>query len=487
AGGRHMVKRSHKTSAAAVILVALASSACGGVDSGSISESESVAQPLPPPIDVRRTLVVTDQPILDRFPLSRVLDQLIAQSGQPGLSRLALFQQWWDTQNPGPGLGLGAHCDDTVDPELGSTLNGYPYLCRPAPSEGAQASCDPFTSPETSPCAYIPIGLFNRFDLAPEDGANCGEYRIVYAKRSGLASTTDRNLIIFEAVMPNPLPQAGVEGCRTIATTWNNLTDKNQIDKRADDLEKFYFEGSGAVPPVVSIEHYGDNAAGAGQVRTNQFALTTTGWSLREFKLLRSGGTKFVPVSDKNNAFGPLFDPASTHAQAAAFRSFFPSQVASLAGPTIASIDIGVDDVFNTGQSQASGVTAAEMRYLERLGPLPSALRTDIQTQLTLLGSALSPDSIALRAQANSCAGCHRLNNGIDIGGGLVWPASQGFTHVSERDTEVVGGVTRFRISDALINVFLPHRQQVFENYMNHGPNPGRGPHVPLGGRRSHG
>ena len=32
---------------------------------------------------------------------------------------------------------------------------------------------------------FFPVALFNRFDLAPEDGAHCGEYRIVYAMHDG--------------------------------------------------------------------------------------------------------------------------------------------------------------------------------------------------------------------------------------------------------------------------------------------------------------
>src|SRR5688572_28729567 len=131
-------------------------------------------------IDVRRSLVVTEKPILERFSFERVMQQLVDQSGIPGLTPLALFQQWWDTQNPGPGLGQGAHCDDQVEAGVGPVLNGYPYLCRPASSEGGQAACDPIAP--GSPCAYIPIALFNRFDQAPENGAHCGEHRIVYAK-----------------------------------------------------------------------------------------------------------------------------------------------------------------------------------------------------------------------------------------------------------------------------------------------------------------
>src|SRR4051812_47491586 len=66
-------------------------------------------------VDARRSLAVTEQTILSRFSLERVLTQLAAQSGVSGLTALTLFQQWWDTQNPGPGVYAGAHCDDSVD------------------------------------------------------------------------------------------------------------------------------------------------------------------------------------------------------------------------------------------------------------------------------------------------------------------------------------------------------------------------------------
>lgn len=453
-----------------------------------LDKSGEIPLPLTPiTIDVRRSLAVTEQPILERFSLERVLGQLAAQSGEPGLTARQLFNQWWDTQNPGPGLGAGPHCDDNVDPALGSVINGYPYLCRPAPAEGSQVTCDPFTEPATSPCAYVPIGLFNRFDLAPGNGAHCGEYRIVYAKRTGMHDTADRNLLIFEAILENPQPKDGFQGCRPIVMLWANLSRERSIKRRAEVLERFYFEGKGSVPPVISIDHLGGGPLGAGQIRTNQFSQTTTGWSLREFKLVRSGGTRFVPVPDKNNAFGELFDPASAHPKADSFRRWFPSQVAALAAPRLVEIDINVPEVFNTAQSQASGVTASEMRYLERLGTASGSLRAALDAELAALGSTLTPDAIALRAQANSCAGCHRLNSNIDVGGGLIWPASLGFVHVSERDTETVEGITRFRISSALLDVFLPHRKKLIEDYLNHRPLPARRPGSPIGGRGSHG
>jgi hypothetical protein len=441
-------------------------------------------------VDSRRSLAVTEQTILSRFSLERVLTQLAAQSGVANLTAVRLFQQWWDTQNPSPGLYPGPHCDDTVDSYGQPLLNGYPYLCRNG-AEGAQAECDPFAA--GSSCAYVPIGLFNRFDLAPENGAHCGEHRIVYAKQSGITSTSDRNLVIFEATLPNPHPQQGLKGCQQIVDTWAGLSKQSSLTKRADALEDFYFDGQGNIGPVVHVDNFGSNALGVGQIRTNQFSNTTTGWSLREFKLQRScsGATctalRFVPVTNKNNAFGPLFAPGSSLPAAVAFQSFFPTQVAVLAADTVPQVDIGVPDVFNTAQSQASGTTAAEMKYADQLGAGASTLRSDIQTQLTALGSSLTPDEIVLRAQAQTCAGCHRLNNNWYIGGGLTWPASLGFTHVSERETEVVGGQTRYRLSDALIDALLPARKAILEDFLNNRPRPSKGPDHPLSGSRSHG
>jgi len=167
--------------------------------------------------------------------------------------------------------------------------------------------------------------------------------------------------------------------------------------------------------------------------------------------------------------------------------SFFPSQVPALAASSIPQLDIAVSDVFNTGQSQASGVTALEMKYPEQFGAGPSALRSAIQSQLTNLSSSLTPDDVVLRAQAQSCAGCHRLSNNVALGGGLTWPASLGFTHVTERETEVVGGETRFRLSDALVNVFLPARKQIIEDFLNNRPHPSKGPTHPLSGSGTHG
>ncbi len=57
---------------------------------------------------------------------------------------------------------------------------------------------------------------------------------------------------------------------------------------------------------------------------------------------------------------------------------------------------------------------------------------------------------------------------------------------MTERETETVDGQVRFRISDALVNVFLPHRKQVLEDYLNDKPIENKAPKDPIGGRRVH-
>jgi hypothetical protein len=435
---------------------------------------------------------VTEQPILARFSLERVLAQLVARSGVAGATALGLFQQWWDTQNPGPGLGLGPHCDDEVLDGSGA-LNGYPYLCRPPPSEGGEAHADPFSDPDDNPGAYVPIGLFNRFDLAPGDGRHCGEHRIVYARRSGIADPNDRNLVIFEAVLPNPQPHRGLEGCRAIALAWANLSLIPRLDARADALERFYFEGTGLIPPVVDIAHFGDNAAGWGQIRTNQFMRASPRiWSLREFKLVRACGAEgctavtMLPATVKLNPFGPLFHPAAAHANAPAFQQHFVTQVAELAAPGLLAFGYVVPDVFNSGQSQATSSTA-ESNYVANLGEAPSAFRGAIEAALAPLGTDLTATDVVRRAQVLSCAGCHRLSNGAPLGGGLVWPPSLGFTHITERQTEIdADGVTRYVVSEALTTTLLPRRKQVLEDFLDGRPLPTRRPEDPIGGLRTH-
>ncbi|MDY7229330.1 hypothetical protein [Hyalangium rubrum] len=428
------------------------------------------AMPMPPPpnpsqqalaVDPRRSLVVTDQAILARFTFQGVMNQLVATSGTP-TTALDLFHQWWDTARPGPGLGLGPNCNS---PGI-ANMNGFPYACPRA--EGNQATVDPFINPTTSPNAYLPIGLFNRFDLASTSGADCGEYRVVFAKRSGLANPQDRNLIIFEAALPNPTPSLGLEGCRPVVNFWSGLSADPDVNSRGAKLRDFYFQGLPGFMPVLHIDNLGNRASNTGQVRTNQFMQAN--WMLREFKIRRdcSAGpcvVRFLPVTVKTNPGGTLFNPGSGHALAANFQNtVFPAQVSSLAINDINRFTLSVPDSFNSGQSDSQG--PMENHYVNQLGAGPSSFRTNIQTELTTLSSTLTPENVVARSMALSCAGCHQLSNGANLGGGITWPLSLRFVHISEQTDPGPDG-PRHRISPALNTVFIPHRKAVLETFLN--------------------
>jgi alpha-tubulin suppressor-like RCC1 family protein len=415
-------------------------------------------------VDTRRSLVVTEQAIVSTLTFKEVMDQLAAQSGVPGLTGLGLFRQFWDTQNPKPGQGPGAHCDDQVDANGNPLFNGYPYQCRPG--EGAQAQADPFTNPQSND-AYITTGFFNRFDTAPADGSDCGEYRIVFAKRSGASNPLNRNHIIFEAVLPNPRPELGLEGCLPVARFWQGLSTNDDLASRAAALKQFYLQGLPGFPPVVHINHYGaDTTRPSGQIRTNMFMQQN--WMLREFRLQKTCGPssctalQTVIVTDKVNPFGGLFNPASTHPLAADFRAFLPGQVELLANPDINVFSYGMPDRFNTAQSDAEG---PENDYSLQFGT-GGTLKQALQAELTRIGSPLTPEHIVQRAKVLSCAGCHQFSNNANIGAAQPWPASLGFVHISESTENGPEGV-RYRLSPALVTVLLPHRKAVFEAFLN--------------------
>jgi len=467
----------------------LASMGCGSEED--FEESvDNVRGDRPPVIDARRSLAVTDVELLKRFPLKRVMDQLASDAKVKGVSGIELFRRWWDTQNPKPGLlNRGPHCDDQVDAQGRPSLNGFPYDCRPGPSEGAQASCTSFDDPA---CNYIPIGLFNRFDLAPEDGSTCGEHRIIYAKTTGQTVRSDRNLVIFEAVVQNPFPFLGVQGCRRLIEAWAELSSIGSQKERGERLERLYFKGLWPFPPIVRTASYGDNDKGLGQIRTNQFMITTAPfiWTLREFKIERTCSrgrcdVQFMPATVKNNPIGVLFGDRGADPRVAAYQTqLVRDNVGSLAATSIGDISMATPDTFNAAQSHSSG--SKEMDFASYFATQKKGLRLELWRALGTLGSDVTPEQLLARVRTQTCAGCHQLSNGEDLGGGLFWPPSLGFVHVSEEAPETVDGVVRYRISPLLISSFLPVRERVMIDFLKENPWRRRGRGWSIGGRDTH-
>ncbi|WP_437970182.1 hypothetical protein WMF04_13145 [Sorangium sp. So ce260] len=458
--------------------------------------SAAQALSLPFPIEGRKSLVVTNADILSAFTLKDVLQQLIDQAGV-SLTPLQLFQQLMDTnRKAADGLGLGPNCDDVVIPGSDGSINGWPIDCPRA--VGFEADRDPFAD-ETADNAYVATTLSNRFDLAPPDGANCGEYRVVFARRSGMTPGAFqlRNFIIFEARMPNPTPSLGREGCRPIVDFWYGLSDSAEsLAARRDALHDFYFEGLPGFEPVIHIDHYGQNAGPfGGQIRTNEFLFAPevvgdppvpfTTWNLREFRLLHSGSGSsatlvVTPSFVKDTPAAPLFDPASTDARAVAFRSTaFPGLVERLA----ASDDINrfafeplYPTTMNAGESQMIGL---QNNYFATFGSGPSALRTSIQNKLTAMGSALTPDQIVGRAFSLSCSGCHEPIGDatgsptvdLDVGTTKTLAKTSPFVQTTEQlETDPIEGGQRFMISEALTDLFIPFRQDVMADFLLNNP-----------------
>jgi hypothetical protein len=430
------------------------------------SEDELTRCRVPPTLDARRSLYETNVAVLNGadFSLRRTLGQLALQSGEPGLTANELFKRWWDSQNTAPGFGGPVHCNDEI---IGgeATLNGFPHQC--PRTEGQQAG-----APAAEIAKYVPIGLVNRFDLAPVTGENCGEYRIVYGRND-----FSRNFLIFEAKLPNPSPGCGIQGCRAVQELWASLSTIDDPLVRARKLSAFYYRGLTGFAPVVHIDNYRGSDAGysgaSGQIRTNQFI--TFPWNLREnvteLGMGRNGPTLTIrPVTVKTNPFGELFNgdlPESNDPLApiaAKLQATILENVDALAVDDINGFSMTIPDEFNAGESQVFGFGPTDYLAQFNADGGSSAFRTRLQRRAQEHG--LSADDIINRAMTQSCGGCHQESVGRPLGGSLGnWPSSAGFVHNSEF-TEAGPEGDRFQISDALTGTFLPHRLTVMQRFL---------------------
>ncbi len=535
-----------------------------GADPSSQTLNANTQEPLvcPSTIDPTRSLGIADLPVLEatnkgvaRFSLERVLSQ-IAKTGQlkPKLTASDVYQRLFDSNNNKAGgkIADGQHCDDEQDGRGQATLNGFPLQC--PRQEGALADLslhNPFCSgPNCDP--YTPIAITNRFDLAPPDGSNCGQYRIVFGKGPNatplaLAATvpgvngapatsgvpgTNRNLIIFEAILPNPEPDCGVAACAPVVEYWAKLTSVNDPAVRAQLLDDFFFKGVHGFGPAVHWNNYTGHVnpdtkvQESGQIRANQFMNTVNGvingqqWELREYNLRKTctgnddkctGQARLVTV--KSNPSSSLFDDNNTSPIAQSFRdptnpAGLIAQLSSLTVGNVNQISLGgLDPIFNVGQST------------EQLGPLPinplnqdsnytpnfnpsGAFSAALQTALTTAGSTLTPGQIVRRVETQACAGCHELSTSAALkfggvadanmlGGGLIWPDTNTFTQTSEKvlaplagslvacDTTCTASPTTCQcawiLSPALNNVFLPARASNMLTFLtNNGCGSGR-------------
>jgi len=428
------------------------------------------AEKKPEPItslDARRSLVVTEVALLEGFTFQRFLDQLITRSGVHNLTSAQLFRQWFDTQNPKPGLAdpLGPHCDDFLT-NNDSSFNGFPRRC-PTP-EGALAAT-PYTAGE-----YFPIALVNRFDQTPPDGSNCGQYRIIYAKRlaPGL-----RLHMILEPVLRNPNPAAGLAGCRPVAQFWADLTKIDSIAERRAKLEQFYFDGIPGMAPVIDPDHFGVTGGG---IRTTQIATANAAPRMYQFHVTKdcSSGNctlRVTPDVLPNMIFGFLFNSTDNSAQANAFRDSFIEQVPNLAVRDANEFFMDIPRAFVIAESDPFDESKA-FEYIRPFSQSKAAapdFRNRLQAKLTSIGSTLTPEDIVHRAETQNCVGCHFFAG--PVGEGVNFPHSiDGIQHVSEDGLEPGDGSQRFPISSGMRDTYIPHRMKILIDFLNSGKAPVR-------------
>jgi hypothetical protein len=429
----------------------------------------AVKPPAAPPqinIDIHRSLVITDPAILSSFDFQRVLQALIDRGAATSTTPLSLYRQWFDTQNPKPGLAVAdaPHCDDFLTDGKPS-FNGFPRLC-PTP-EGVLATTDPFTAHD-----YTPIGITNRFDLIPVDGSNCGQYRIIYAKTTNAPSS--KLHIIFEPTLRNPNPSAGVEGCRAVAQFWADLSKIDSADERRARIEKFFFDGIDGFDPVLLPSRY---AKGSGGIRTSQNQQGAV--RFYQFHLQQDGSRLLVvPGLLQDMSYGPLYNAAAPLALGPDFRQFFISQIQTLA---IRDTNGFFDDIPDKYLMTESAQDNTEVTFASgsdffagQTTPDGQAFKTAITAELQRVGSTIALFDVLNRADLQNCHGCH-FDGGrgapataVPVGEGVMFPlAAQGGTHIDE--TLDAGS---FTISAALRDVYAPNRARILIDFLNRKPLP---------------
>nr|HEX4317894.1 hypothetical protein [Kofleriaceae bacterium] len=438
-----------KATLAKLPLFALSVVGCASQSSTDIATSDVVTPSCPSgDTEIAKSLAITDAKALANFPFARTLGQVLASSGAaPAETTGQLFDQWMSTFGP-------SDCTNpSVDP------HHYGEVC-PRTPEAKLATVDP-TDP-ASLVQFEPVGLFNRFDLAPKNGATCGEYRIVYAMHSTQPGLGGRGFIIFEAAMPNPQPQNKLAGCLPIAEFWQNLSQLSE-KARNQALVDFYYNGTAiaGVPAVVDAAHYGlltNGAYTAGQIRTNMF-IDDAQWNLREFKTdVSCAGSADActlaidHVTVKENPANELFD--GTAKAAGKFLAAFPQQVGALSATSVPTIGMAIDDQYDEYESVAS--LSRDVDYDQFTD---GALTAAITAQIT--APDLAAGDILRRATTQTCAGCHEIStfgseSTLDGDPSLTWPKSRGFVQIDEHSA----------MSDALTSFFLPNRQGVLDTFI---------------------
>jgi hypothetical protein len=403
-------------------------------------------------LNPQRTLLENSLEATELVSLRDVFIALAENEGHDADPEL-LYQQIIDSyaSEENASLDGAVHCgDETTDGQ--PSLNGFPIECDRVEHAHFDALDEWFAT------AFV-----NRLDLAPQNGAHCGQQRMVFTNPRGF----QRIFMILESQIPNPAPELGIQGCAPLAQFWLDQNDIADPVARGSRLRDAFLTGS----PELAAEGFGpfyspsNLTVGSGQIRTNNF--NQDPWTLREFKLAVAGQALTVlpfPVSESPN--GQLWDDTNPLPQGPACRENFLDALEGLLTDDPSEMSFVVNPECKDSESRNDG---SEAYAFQMSGGFEQALDERLE------GTGLTGVDIANRAHfAGSCIGCHIENNGVDLGNGVSSPFSLGFVHVAEDLTQQCGEGDSpcFSTSEALSDTFLPQRMDVMMNLLGIEPVP---------------
>jgi hypothetical protein len=432
------------------------------------------------PIKPERSVIETNPDALTYFTLERVLGRATSEPGDDVFR--ALVRSFGESE-PGGGLP-GPHCDDESPSVNGlSSLNGFMLPC---PAEAVSFYGIPLWT-------WRPLAVTNRFDLAPLGGENCGEQHLSFFYDSSFVAQSQITgaYLNFVAVIANPRPELGLEGCRPLLDFWASLgqSEYDTPDRRARALESAFL-GSSLPPtsaatsrelsaltnagflPLVSPQYFG---------RAGRLQLLYLGFwgdwhffehalvSSKEGLVLRRPLTQTLPVHE-------LLDQ---HAKREQCIDGLISSIPTLLNENVNLLRLNIDPVCFAATNSTEEPTLAAGLVSTPLGPELRS-RLDDYMRHSFPDSGLLGIDIARRAGfAGTCSGCHALEESP------LWNAN-GVSHVSYDPMQscATSGPDSTRScyarSPLLNTIFIPHWTRVLNDFLRrvgaYGPIPGGAP-----------
>jgi hypothetical protein len=424
------------------------------------------------PLRPERSVIETNPDALAYLSLSRVLQRATAEDAPSVYEAFALsFAMRSDGQLP-----FGPRCDDENPSTDGSaTLNGFALPC---PSDAANLYWQL--------TAWKPLSVTNRFDLAPLGGENCGEQHLSFfydTSYSGQPQFPLQAYLRFEAVIANPHPELGLEGCRPLVDFWASLgrTEYDAPDRRARALELAFLgtslpqsatpsspeldvlENSG-VKPMISPEHFGHIGrmqllylGDYGDWHFFEDALVSSS----EGYVLRRPLTQTLPVN-------ALLNDDPKHDQCV---SELINSIPGLLHEDVNLLRIDIDPACFDATNTTLDTTLVNGLTYSNVPPATDVLaQLDDQMQHDYPDLGLQGRDIAIRAGfAGTCSGCHYLTDS-------PWSNPSSVSQVSRDSMQLCAtdgaDATRrcYARSPLLSSIFIPHWTSVLNDFYQ---NPG--------------